>query len=193
MRAMVWSLCAAVLAVSVTAAAQRGAAHVGATGVVEERMDLMKSVGDAMKELTAMMRGRQPYDTDRVRDLAGEIADHGGRSVTDLFPEGSLDHPTEALPAIWSDWDRFSDLAGRMSSYADALVEAADNPRMPGWVPGAGGQGMMGQGMMRQGMMMGRGAGPRPEHLAEMPPDAAFFHLADTCSACHQDFRKKAD
>ena len=27
--------------------------------------------------------------------------------------------------------------------------------------------------------------------LAAMPPDAVFMHLADTCSSCHQDFRKE--
>ena len=59
------------------------------------------------------------------------------------------------------------------------------------------GNGLMGGGIMgnapRTGMsggMMGGAGGPTREMLAQMPPDAAFMHLADTCAACHQDFRK---
>lgn len=170
-------------------------AHTGATGVVKERMDLMKSIGDSMKALTDMMRGKQSYDAKRVRELSGRIGEHGGEKMTELFPEGSLEMPSEALPAIWSDWDRFSALAEQLTSYATALQAAAENERM---APGSGGMmnGGMGQGrgmMMNngQGMMMGGQSKPSAEHLAEMPPDAAFFHLAQTCSACHQDFRKE--
>lgn len=156
-------------------------AHGGATGVVKERMESMEALGDAMKELTAMMRGQRPYGAERVRALAGIIESHGGDALTELFPKGSLDHPSEAVPAIWSNLDRFSAIADRLSEYAAALAKAAGNDR-----PAAGAGGMMqGQGMM------GTGHGPTAEMLVRMPPDAVFLHLADTCSACHQDFRKK--
>ena len=36
-------------------------AHRGATGIVKKRMDVMVSLGSAMKALTAMMRGKQAY------------------------------------------------------------------------------------------------------------------------------------
>lgn len=192
-----------VVAVALAAALSAGAtvvlAHGGASGVVKERMEAMESLGDAMKELTAIMRGQQDYSADSVRTLAGTIESHGGKALTELFPDGSLDHPSEAMPAIWTDWDRFSALAARLSDYAAALAAAADNKRPAGGAR-AGmmgqGQGMMqGQGMANGGMMsggmMGAGQGPTPEMLAQMPPDGVFFHLADTCSACHQSFRKK--
>lgn len=158
-------------------------AHGGATGIVKQRMDHMETVGDAMKTLTAMMRGKLDYDAAEVRSLAGTIADHGGESLTELFPEGSLDKPTEALPAIWQDWDRFTDLARQLTDYATALVDAAGNDRPPVGSSGA---------MSGQGMMMGETpAGPSVEHLSRMPPDAAFQHMAQVCAACHQDFRKE--
>ena len=180
-------------------------AHSGATGVVKQRMDLMGTIGDAMKSLTDMMRGKTRYDAGRVRALARTIGDHGGDRMTGLFPKDSLQHPTEALPSIWTDWNRFSALAGELSRYAKALETSAGNGR-PG--PGAGGMmggggsgGMMGRGMMGQGMGMmaggqgmmmgGAGRGPSSAQLAQMPPDAAFMHLAQTCSACHLDFRKE--
>lgn len=154
--------------------------HGGATGVVAQRMDLMEAMGDAMRSLTAMMRDEEPYDAERVRDLARSIGNHGGDALTDLFPEGSLDHPTEALPAIWTDWEHFSHLADQTSAYAFALETAAGNERAR---PGT--EGMPGPG----GLLTGGLSGPTVEQLSEMPPDAAFRQLAQTCSACHQDFR----
>lgn len=175
-------------------------AHSDATGIVKERMDLMSSMGDAMKALAEMFRDKAPYDAERVRELARVIEQHGGAAMTSKFPEDSIHGPSEALPSIWADWDRFADLADQVEAYAGALGAAADNERPPhGAGMGQGGMrqgGMMGgrQGMMQggQGMMMGTGqGGPSAEHLAQMPPDAAFRMLAETCSACHADFRKK--
>ena len=171
-------------------------AHGGATGVVKERMELMDAVGKAMKSLTDMMRGKQEYDVDRVRAAARRIAEHGGESLTELFPENSLEGPTEALPEIWTDWDRFSVLADQLTAYAEALEAAAGNERMQagGGRMMGGGAAMMGGNQMMMGgnqMMMGGRQMMRAEDLASMPPDAAFMHLADTCSSCHQDFRKE--
>ena len=179
-----------VVAVSLTLVAVQVLAHGNATGIVKERMDAMKSMGDAMKAVTAMIRGEAPYDAARVRDLAAQIGSHGGDAMTKLFPENSLDKPTEALPTIWSDWDRFSALAERLSDYATALGAAAENERPPGGMAA----GMMeGGGMMSGNAMMMSGDMPAPtvEHLSGMPPDAAYLHLAQTCSDCHQDFRMK--
>lgn len=169
-------------------------AHSGATGVVKERMDLMKAIGGAMKSLTEMMRSEKPYDAQRVRADAEIIVQHGGDAMTALFPEGSLEMPSEAKAEIWQDWDRFAALADRMTDFAEALGQAADNQRM------GSGAGMMGGGMMSgdrtSGGMMGGGMmqgaqEPDPAHLAAMPPEAAFRHLAEVCSACHEDFRVK--
>lgn len=161
------------------------AGHSGATGVVKERMELMKSIGDATKSLAEIMKGSVPYDAAKVKQLAATIEGHGGEAMTVKFPENTLDHPSEAVPAIWSDWDRFSELADQLAVYAGALGKAADNPRA------AAGAASMGGGMAAGGMMAS--GGPSAEHLASMPPDAAFMHLAQTCSACHEDFRKKKE
>lgn len=169
--------------------------HTGATGVVKERMELMKSIGDATKSLAEIMKGSVPYDAAKVKQLAATIEGHGGKAMTVMFPENTLDHPSEAVPAIWSDWERFSELADQLAVYAGALAKAADNPRAAAGAATMG-SGMMGSGMMGGGLMGGgmmASEGPSAEHLATMPPDAAFMHLTQTCSACHQDFRKKKE
>lgn len=173
-------------------------AHGGATGIVKERMDLMASVGKSMKTITEMFQGEKPYDPGTVRDAASLIASHGGEQMTKLFPEGSIQGPSESLPAIWQDWERFSALAGDLTKYANALAEAADNPRGGGMGSGmnqgrAGGMGSSPMG--RRNPMMGGSTSGMPMNdpaaLAQMAPDAAFARVTQTCSACHTQFRKK--
>ncbi|MDE0034017.1 MAG: cytochrome c [Deltaproteobacteria bacterium] len=149
-------------------------AHRGATGIVKERMDAMMSLGDAMKALTAMMRGKRPYNVERVRNYATTVARHGSEDMTRLFPEGSLQHPTRAKPAIWADWEHFSALATELTVYAGVLKSAAANQRAPG----------------RGGTTP---VDLTPEELATMAPDAAFERLRRTCSDCHRTFRMKSE
>ncbi|WP_404384340.1 c-type cytochrome [Caenispirillum salinarum] len=184
-------------------AAPDAAAHGGATGIVKERMDLMKAMGDSMKTLTAMMQGKAPYDADTVRREAQAIAERGGDDLVTLFPEGTAHDPSEALPAIWNKPDRFKALAEDLTTYAEALAKAADNGTgsgmgapstdMNAMMGGASTQEMMGAGSGGMGAMMGGGSGPSPEALADMPPQAAFMQLSNTCGACHDSYRMKKD
>lgn len=189
-------------------AATLALAHGSATGVVKERMDLMEGMGDAMEILADMFKGEVPYDAETARSAALEIHDRAGDKIIRLFPENSLHEPSEALPEIWENWEEFESLALQVVDYSDALAKAAGNPGGPGDPDGSSQYGMGPGAMMgqRQGMMMGQGreammgggqgmmggrraAGPDPEHLAQMPPQAAFKHLADTCNECHTQFR----
>ena len=155
-------------------------AHGGAEGIVKERMEAMKEIAGATKAIAQMLKGETAYGPAGIRANAQTIAGHGGEALVEMFPEGTDHAPSEAGPAIWSEPERFAALAERLSAVATALAEAADNPR-------GGGMGAMMQGG-QMGDMMGEG-GPSAEQLATMPPDAAFMHLAQTCKACHQDFR----
>lgn len=97
-------------------------AHSNATGVVKERMDMMEELGDSMKTLKSLVRSQSAYDADQVADLAQgieEMSNHIGAK----FPEGSNDPPSEALPAIWEDWDRFTGLIEQMNAEAAKLGE----------------------------------------------------------------------
>lgn len=98
-----------------------GFAHTGATGVVKERMDAMAATGDSMKKIAAMFKRQVPYDADELSRLAAVIGNRGGEELTGLFPEHSLDKPTEALPAIWERWERFESLAGQLTERARPL------------------------------------------------------------------------
>ena len=75
-------------------------AHMGASGVIKERMMLMKDISKSMKQIAAMMKGEVDYDSEKMSRLASIIASKGGERITKLFPDGSLDETTEALPSI---------------------------------------------------------------------------------------------
>ncbi|MFV1601571.1 MULTISPECIES: c-type cytochrome [unclassified Phaeobacter] len=172
-------------------------AHSGATGVVKERMDGMDAMKASMKLLAPMMQGQTPYDAAVVREEAQTIQTHAGEVLTGLFPTGSDGHPSDAKPEIWADWEGFADLALQLETYSEGLALAAENGLM---MAGAEGTGMMSSGAMMGATAMGAGGmmggqtmgGPRSaEALQQMPADAVFTMLSQTCSACHTRFRKE--
>ena len=98
-------------------------AHDGATGMVMQRMEAMKEIGDSMKSIAAMVKGEAEFDSAKVQSLADIMANHA-KHMPHMFPEGSLDKPTEALPVIWVKWDQFTEIAAKMNTDALALAEA---------------------------------------------------------------------
>ncbi|HCK17023.1 MAG TPA: cytochrome C [Thalassospira sp.] len=100
-------------------------AHEGATGVVKERMEGMKAIGQQVKIMVPMMKGALPYDPDQVAKAATIIEGHSGETFTALFPEGSNDKPSEALSDIWEDWSKFTDLANELNAKAGDLKTVA--------------------------------------------------------------------
>lgn len=116
-----------ILAAAATAVASVAPAvgHESATGVVKERMELMKANGKAMKALAAMVKGQSPYNADQVRSLAKDLQTDSTQ-IPKLFPEGSLQPSSEALPTIWQNWTKFEDLAKRMGAASVTVAEAAD-------------------------------------------------------------------
>lgn len=178
-------------------------AHSGASGVVKERMEMMESMGDAVKTIKPMMTGEATYDADAVRKAARTIAAQAGDDLTSLFPEGTDGAPSEALPTIWTERARFEDLADALEQAALGLERAADNGlhagqsgMMGGMMGGQSGMmsGMMGeQSPMMDGQtgMMGIGNTMSAEHIGQMPADGAFVMMTQVCSACHDRYREE--
>lgn len=101
-------------------------AHSGATGVVKERMDGMKEMSHAVKALGAARAGAIAFSPDVIRRAAAALARHAEEGKT-LFPEGSLDHPSEALPSIWTDRAGFDRIFDDLVEASAALDAAADD------------------------------------------------------------------
>ena len=115
-------LAAALLSLSLIA--PQLSAHEGATGVVKERMDAMKAMGDNMKRMGAMVKGKQAFEIQAFVEGAAVVSEHSPH-IPMLFPEGSGSGKSEALPKLWQQWDRFEKLAVDTSKEADKLGELA--------------------------------------------------------------------
>jgi cytochrome c556 len=111
-------------------------AHNGATGIVGERMMGMMMLGEQVKLLNpAFASGIEP-PVEALTQAAGMIRMHAGPNLTKLFPEGSIEPPSEASPAIWERWGEFSGYAQQLAELADELQRAADGTKtMPPLVP----------------------------------------------------------
>ena len=96
-------------------------AHMGATGVVKQRMDMMVSMGKAMKSLNAIVRGKTAFDPGAVAAAAKQVRDHSTQMVK-LFPKGSMHKLSEARPEIWTDWQGFERLASLLGVEAGKLA-----------------------------------------------------------------------
>jgi cytochrome c556 len=96
-------------------------AHKGATGVVMHRMHMMKALAKAMKDMAAMLKGKQRYDPARFAMHAAAIRKHAA-DLPKMFPKGSNPKPSEALPGIWQDWDGFLVRLRAMDTAAAALA-----------------------------------------------------------------------
>ena len=189
-------------------------AHGGATGVVKERMDLMDNLKGAIKNLKPIFRGKKDYDVEQIKQYALVIRDNAGDHMTKLFPEGSLQKPSEAKPEIWIEWEEFQRIANNLERLGQALHDGAKNNKPFGPQDGME-RGMVGPGMMDspghmrdQGMMgnpsqaSGPGMGPvsggsgmygldtmTDEHLASMPTAGLFRMISQNCAACHKQYR----
>ena len=95
-----------------------------ATGVVKQRMDTMNLLGKKMKTLKPLVRDAYDFDAARIAGLAREIQAISER-VEAEYPEGSNRPPSDALPAIWQNWERFTDLVAQMRSEAERLEALA--------------------------------------------------------------------
>jgi cytochrome c556 len=100
-------------------------AHEGAKGVVKERMDLMKGQQKDMKLIGDMAKGKSKFDAAKAAAAARNL-EATTKKIPDLFPEGSADHPSEALDAVWTDWERFTGNAKDAEAAANELAATLD-------------------------------------------------------------------
>ena len=107
-------------------------AHEGATGVVKERMDLMKRQQGDLKLIGEMAKGKTPFDADKAAEAARDVG-ATAKKIHELFPEGSAGHPSDALPAIWTEWDRFTSNADALANTANGLAATLETPAGQDW------------------------------------------------------------
>ena len=173
------------LTTSLAALATSAIAHSGATGMLLERMNGMLAMGDATKAINPMMRGLQDYDAAHTTAYADVLRAHSGEAMLALFPEGMNAAPSVAKDEIWTNWAEFENLANELALYSEALSLASDNglgEAAPAVTDMMGGD---------RSMMIGaaKEAPKTLDALALLPVNVLFTQAAQTCSACHTQFR----
>lgn len=87
---------------------------------VEARMELMKMIGGATKTLGDMVKGETAFDAEEANTALQVIASNAGLAPSAFETEATNDE-SEALPAIWSNWEDFVSKAQALEIAADGL------------------------------------------------------------------------
>lgn len=98
---------------------------------VIKRMDAMEAIGGAMKVLAGMAKGEMAFDAEKTQAAFAVIADKGAL-VPGFFEAEETDPVTEALPAIWKNWDDFVQKSDAMVSAARSVGTVTDQSALGG-------------------------------------------------------------
>jgi cytochrome c556 len=109
------------LAASIAGAAL---AHDGATGIVADRMNAMENIGKELKAIGKLLVKTAPFDAAAVTKHAEALHEECHR-VGSLFPPGSVDHHSRALPAIWDNPEQFAKEMQDLHIASETLVATA--------------------------------------------------------------------
>ena len=111
------------LAIITFAIAMSGAtihAHSVENPSVQKRMDVMKEIKGAMGVLGGMAKGAIAFDATAAGAAQNTLVEQSGM-VAATFEANETDPKSEALPAIWENWDTFVELAEDLTFAAEGL------------------------------------------------------------------------
>lgn len=101
-------------------------AQTGAAGAIATRQDAMKAQGGAMRTMTQMVRGEQPWNQQAAVQAATTV-NNTAKVIPSVFPQGSGPDAgkTDALPAIWQNWSDFQAKAKALETESAKLLQLA--------------------------------------------------------------------
>ena len=131
MRKPIWAAAAIGLGLSATLAF---------AGPIEDRQQLMKENGAAIKALAQMAQGEAPFDAGAVQQNAQKLASDF-QQIKDLFPEGSDKGPPEtwAKSEIWTDREGFEAARLKALEASNAAAAVTEQAALGGAVQAIGG------------------------------------------------------
>ena len=98
-------------------------AHMGAKGIVKERMQLMKSYAASMKAINVELRDMASVNYILINAEANKIAE-SSQAIMGLFPPGSGGGVSEASPKIWQNPDDFMKIIEDLKKAARKLAQS---------------------------------------------------------------------
>lgn len=116
---------AAVVIVAVSSLAVTTALLAQDGDIVAKRQATMKAMGKEMGAIKDLLTG-SPEELAQVREHATKLS-ATAEEIPGMFPEGSDQGKTDALPAVWTDHAGFEAAAAKMGDLADALAASSDS------------------------------------------------------------------
>ena len=109
-------------------AAPAASAHEGVKNpAVMARMHGMKEIAAHLKVIGDMAKGERTFQAETARSAAAGIATHAAAAPA-LFEAPEDDPKSEAKPAIWESFDKFTALSLEMEAIAVDLAETIATP-----------------------------------------------------------------
>ncbi|WP_158585670.1 c-type cytochrome [Pseudooceanicola sediminis] len=87
---------------------------------VKDRMDLMGTIRGSFAVLGGMAQGKVDFDADKATSAQATLVEAAAK-IPAKFEPNEADPESEALPAIWENWDDFVDHAAALETAAAAL------------------------------------------------------------------------
>jgi len=91
--------------------------------VIKYRKLVMEANAHHITNIFSVLKGETSYGG-HIAANARAISD-GAVMMLDIFPQGSGDGDTRALPSIWQDWPKFEAAAKALKTAADDLASVA--------------------------------------------------------------------
>lgn len=109
--------------IAVLALAALGATAVMAQDVIAKRKELMKGFGAATGPMGRMLQGAAPFDLATVQ-ASLTTYQNNAKAAPALFPDGSESGDTRALPAVFTEKDKFNGIFAKLAADAAAAATA---------------------------------------------------------------------
>jgi cytochrome c556 len=92
-------------------------------GVIQYRQKVMSAIGGHMGGIGAILKNKLPQ-TAHIEKHAGALAELAAM-IPDIFPKGSGEGKTDALPSVWKDFKGFNAAASKLEEEAGKLAKVA--------------------------------------------------------------------
>lgn len=122
----VWFGVTAVAIAALAGAVAVAEAQTNAAASITARQEAMKANGGAMRTLTPMVRGEQPWNQQAAIQAATTL-NNTSKAIPGAFPQGSGPEAgkTDALPAVWQNWADFQTKSKALETESAKLLQLA--------------------------------------------------------------------
>ncbi|NNJ91947.1 MAG: cytochrome c [Gammaproteobacteria bacterium] len=94
---------------------------------IEYRQGAMNILSWNMKHIGGMLKGKTPYDAEKIKTHAADIASVASLNIMAGFPEDSTGEDSSALEDIWMDFENFEQKMADFKKAAKGMNMAAQS------------------------------------------------------------------